>query len=98
MRLYVVNDRKANTIAFQFAALNDATATRSFEMLLTDPDDNVFNQYPGDYDLYFLGEIKTIDDYSFSPVLVVPGSSYSVDIINSKREVRRSFLNKLKEV
>lgn len=98
MKLYVVHDRKANSIAFQFASINDSTAMRSYEMLISDPDDNVFNQYFGDYDLYFLGQIDDLDSYEFKPRLVVAGSSYSVDIINSKRETRRSFLNKLKEV
>lgn len=57
MKIYAVIDRKAKNVVTVFSAVNDAAAERSFLMLLTGPQ-NVFTDFPEDFDLYQVADLS----------------------------------------
>lgn len=58
LRVYSIRDSKAEIFNQPFFQKTDAEAQRSFAQLIRDPKSTI-NQFPEDYDLYFLG---TYDD------------------------------------
>lgn len=56
--LFAVHDRKAQTFLPIFQAQREATAVRSFNEALMNPE-LPLNQYPSDFDLVRLGSIDT---------------------------------------
>lgn len=58
MKLYAVVDKKAKHIVATFSALSDEAAERSFLSLLTGPDNNIYTQWPADFSLYPVAELK----------------------------------------
>lgn len=62
MILYGIFDTKANRFVNVFPSINDDTAKRSFEQLLSTPEESVFNQSPEDFNL--LKVISLPDDYT----------------------------------
>lgn len=57
MKIYGIIDRKAKNVVSVFQAVNDEAAERSFLMLLTGPQ-NVFTDFPEDFDLYQIADIS----------------------------------------
>lgn len=58
MKLYAVVDKKAKHIVATFSALSDEAAERSFLSLLTGPDNNIYTDWPADFALYPVAELK----------------------------------------
>lgn len=57
MKIYGIIDRKAKNVAAVFQSSDDEAAKRSFLMLLTGPQ-NVYTDFPEDFDLYQIADIS----------------------------------------
>jgi hypothetical protein len=58
-KLYTIRDSKGEFYGPPFTQKTHGEAERSFHTLTNDPKSNV-NQYPEDFDLYYLGEYDDI--------------------------------------
>lgn len=105
MKIYAVVDKKAKQIACIFGSVNDEFAKRSFEMLLTAPEDDVYNLFPSQFALMSVAELN------FDGVLSVrkvgnevleangfKGDSFSVsDYLCDGDEFTASYIQKQRE-
>lgn len=100
IKLYAVVDKKAKQIVCTFCAVNDEFAKRSFEMLLTKPEEDVYNLFHDQFALMYVGELSydgvlrfqgpgnydiTIVDY------LSDGDEFSDSYIQKQRELRYKF-------
>lgn len=71
-KFYSVYDRHVG-YGFPFAQPNDACATRTFKIWLSDPSSEL-SKCPEDYELFYLGEYETdTGEASFKPSAIVKG-------------------------
>lgn len=105
MKIYAVVDKKAKQIVCVFSSVNDEFAKRSFEMLLTEPQDNVYNLFPSQFALMSVAELN------FDGVLDVrkagnevleangfKGDSFSVsEYVSDGDEMSASYLEKMRK-
>lgn len=74
IRLYSIYDRVARVFSDPFVSINDATASRAFELSQLSPD-SMLNAAPCDYQLFFLGEF---DNHTGSFADDIGGVMYKV--------------------
>lgn len=105
MKLYAVVDKKAKQIVATFTSVNDEFAKRSFEMLLTAPEDDIYNLFPSQFALMNVAELN-FDGYLSvrkvgNEVLEASGfkgDSYSVtDFVIDGDEFTASYIQKQRE-
>lgn len=75
MKLYAIIDYEAKCVVSTFTAVNDAAAQRSFLMLLTSPNSTIFTDFPEQFGLYPVCELK------FDSSLTV--SAHGLDNVNA---------------
>ena len=93
MKIYSVIDRKAKLVVCSFTSVNDEMAKRSFEMMLTDVEEDVFTLHPEDFSLVLSFEVE--EDVLFKLDSVIDGASYSRAYLTKEREDRAAFLHYL---
>lgn len=92
MKLYYVYDNKAKAVSCVFMSASDEQARRSFEDLITAPEDSVFSLHPEDFSL------MSIEIDLDSAAEVVLGSSYSRSILESDRLKRQEYLSERRKI
>lgn len=58
MKVYAIVDREAKEIVSIFTSLSNEAATRSFLMLLSSPERSLFTDFPEQFDLYPVCDLK----------------------------------------
>lgn len=96
MRLYCIFDEKARSVCAVFQSLSDEAAARSFEHLITAPEDNVFTLSFSDFSVKFIGDFNESSVGNFHTVL--HGSSFSDAVIASKRIERQHLIAEYKSL
>lgn len=77
-RLYSIYDNVSLTYGPPTVEVSDASATRVYKSILTNPQAGLMYQYPADYDMYYIGTIDNETGYivpQSPPQLVVKGGA-----------------------
>ena len=82
IRLYSVYDRVARVYAEPFCAANDATASRFFNVAMSNPESMLFAA-PGDFQLWYIGSMDNTNAH-----LLTQGDSEPYKVLDGQpREV-----------